>query len=64
MTDEGNSNQVDRSVADRVLAAFIAALDEDKDLAEVAPRLKIALLDAEDPKEDALRNALFGEGDA
>jgi hypothetical protein len=64
MTDEKNYNEVDRSVADRVLAAFIAALDEDEDLAEVAPRLKIALLDTEDPKEDALRKALFGEGEA
>lgn len=64
MAEKEHKDEVNQSVANRVLSAFIAAVAEDKDLAEVAPRLKAALLDTDNLKEDALRKALFGEGDA
>ena len=64
MAEAGNNDEVNQSVANRVLSAFIDAVVEDKDLAEIAPRLKSALLDTDNLKEDALRKALFGEGDA
>lgn len=63
MVDEQNNDKINQSVANRVLSAFIAAVGEEKDLAEIAPRLKSALLDTDNLKEDALRTALFGEGD-
>lgn len=64
MAEAGNNDEVNQSVANRVLSVFIDAVVEDKDLAEIAPRLKSALLDTDNLKEDALRKALFGEGDA
>lgn len=57
-------DEVNQSVANRVLAAFIAAIEEDADLSDIAPRLKPVLLDTDTPKEDALRKAIFGEADA
>ena len=64
MAGEENYEEVNQSVANRVLALFIAALAEDKDLAEIVPRMKAALIDTETLKEDALRKALFGEGNS
>jgi hypothetical protein len=64
MSEEENKDEVSQSVANRVISTFISSVAEDKDLAEVAPRLKAALLDTDNLKEDALRKALFGEGDA
>jgi hypothetical protein len=62
MAGEENHEEVNQSVSNRVLALFIAALAEDKDLAEIVPRMKATLIDTEILKEDALRKALFGEG--
>lgn len=59
-----NNDELNQSVANRVLSAFIAAVAEDKDLAEIAPRLKSALLDTDSIKEDALRKAIFGDDDS
>ena len=64
MPDEEVNDEANQSVANRVLSAFIAAVSEDKDIAEVAPQLKAALLATDNLKEDALRKALFGENDA
>jgi len=64
MVDEQNNDEINQSVANRVLSAFIAAVVEDKDLAEIGPRLKLALLDTDNLKEDGLRKALFGEGES
>lgn len=64
MADAENKDEVNQSVANRVLSAFIDAVAEDKDLAEVAPRLKAAVLKTDNLKEDTFRKALFGEGDA
>lgn len=64
MAGEKNYEEVNQSVANRVLALFIAALAEDQDLAEIVPRMKAALIDTETLKEDALRKALFGEGNS
>ena len=64
MEEKEKKNEANQSVADRVLSAFIAAVAEDKDFSEVAPRLEAALLDTDNVKEDPLRKALFGEGDA
>lgn len=63
MANGQNNDEINQSVANRVLSAFITAVAEDKDIAEIAPRLKSALLDTDNLKEDALRKALFGEGD-
>ncbi len=62
MTAQKLSEEVNLSVANRVLSEFISALAEDADLAEVAARLESVLLDTESVKEDALLKALFGEG--
>lgn len=59
-----NDDETNQSVANRVLAAFIAAVAEDEGLVDIAPRLKITLLNTDNLKEDAMRKALFGEGDA
>lgn len=50
------------SVPDRVLSAFFRDLQEDRNLIDVADRLKTELLGTDSPKEDALRRAMFGEG--
>ena len=63
MAEGENNDEVNQSVANRVLSAFIAAVVEDKDLVDVAPRLKAALLDTNQLKEDTLRKALFGDAD-
>jgi hypothetical protein len=64
LAEAESKGEVVQSVADRVLSAFIAAVAEEVDLAEVVPRLKVALLETDNLKEDALRSALFGEGGA
>lgn len=51
----------ERSVANRVLSTFIAAVSEDEALAEVAVRLKSILLDEETFNEASLRQAIFGD---
>jgi len=64
MAEEDNKDEINQSVANRVLSAFIAAVAEDEDLADIAPRLKAALLVTDNLKEDGLRKAIFGQGDA
>lgn len=64
MTDQERKIEVNQSVADRVLSAFVATVGESKDLFDVSERLKPTLLDTDNLKEDALRKALFGEGEA
>lgn len=51
------------SVADRVLGAFVEAVAEDTDLAEVASRLKHQLIERKSLTEASLRQALFGDAD-
>ncbi len=63
MIDKQNSPDFCQSIANRVLSTFIDAVADDSELAELAPRLKAALLETESLKEDVLRKALFGEGD-
>jgi hypothetical protein len=64
MADEQNNDEFNQSVANRVLSAFIAAVVEDEELAEIGPRLRGALLDTDNLKEDGLRKALFGDGES
>jgi hypothetical protein len=52
------------SVASKILAEFTDAVASDKELAEVGKRLNATLVDAGDFSEEALRQALFGDGDA
>lgn len=63
MAGDEEIDEISQSVADRVLSAFITAVEEDEDLADVAPRLKAALLDTDNLKEDMLRKAIFGVTD-
>ena len=58
--DEDAQQVPEQSVANRVLSTFIAAVAEDEELAEVATRLKPALLDGDTVNEAALRQAIFG----
>lgn len=61
MDDTREDKEANVSVAGRVLAQFVGALAEDKDLVEVAARLKPVLLDGKTITEAALRQALLGE---
>ncbi|MBC6983353.1 hypothetical protein [Caulobacter sp. 17J80-11] len=47
------------SLVGRVLADFIDTLAQEADLAEVAARLRDALIDNEERSEAAIRSALF-----
>ena len=51
------------SVADKVFQTFVETVAEDTDLAEVAARLKTALLGGKSISEASLRQALFGDTD-
>ena len=64
MVGDKISNDTNPSVANRVIAEFVAAIAEDEALSDIAPRLKAALFDTDNLKEEVLRKALFGEGDA
>lgn len=59
--DEDAQQELDQSVANRVLSTFIAAVGEDEALAEVAARLKPVLLDCDTVNEASLRQAIFGD---
>ena len=59
--DEGAQQEPEQSVANRVLSAFIAAVEEDEALSEVAKRLKPVLLDGDTVNEASLRQAIFGD---
>jgi hypothetical protein len=61
MDETPEDDEANLSVAGRVLLQFVSAVAEDKDLIEVAARLKPILLDSETTTEAALRQALFGE---
>ena len=52
--------EVPQSVAGRVLAAFVDAVADDADLADVGERLRQTVLTKNDLSEAALRKALFG----
>jgi len=49
---ENAKQEPEQSVANRVLVAFIAAVEEDEALAEVATRLKPVLLDSDTINEE------------
>lgn len=59
--DEDSQPKPERSIADRVLSTFIAAVGEDEALPEVATRLKSVLLDGDTVNEASLRRAIFGD---
>ena len=59
--DEDAQQELDQSVANRVLSRFIAAVGEDEALSEVATRLKPVLLDGDTINEASLRQAIFGD---
>ncbi len=59
--DDDSKQESELSVANRVLVAFIAAVNEDEALAEVATRLKPVLLDRDSFNEASLRLAIFGD---
>lgn len=59
--DEDAQQEPEQSVANRVLSTFIAAVEEDEALVEVAARLKPVLLDSETVTEASLRQAIFGD---
>lgn len=59
--DEDAKHEPEQSIANRVLSTFIAAVGEDKALAEIATRLKLILLDGETVNEASLRQAIFGD---
>ena len=59
MSEHLSSSKPNQSVADRVLSVFIASVQEDEDLAEIAPRLRAVLLGQDSINEIALRKALF-----
>ena len=58
----GDSTKSDQpaTVADRVLTAFVDAVAEESDLAEVAERLRKTLFVERNLSDAALRTALFG----
>lgn len=59
---DGDAQQeLEQSVANRVLSTFIAAVGEDEALTEVASRLKPVLLDFDTVNEASLRQAIFGD---
>lgn len=58
---ENAQEEPERSVANRVLSTFIAAVSDDEALAEVAVRLKPLLLDGDTVNEVSLRRAIFGD---
>lgn len=59
--DEDAQQEPEQSVANRVLSTFIAAIEEDDALSEMAMRLKPALLDGDTVNEASLRQAIFGD---
>lgn len=59
--DEEAQQEIEQSVANRVLSTFIAAVGEDEALSEVATRLKPVLLDGDTINEASLRQAIFGD---
>lgn len=63
MPESITSQEPPRSVASRVLAAFIEAVGEQPDLADVAQRLREGVLAPNDVSEKAFREALFGADD-
>ena len=60
MDQEKPEVAVQPSVAGRVLAAFVDAVAEDAELADVGERLRQTVLTNDDLSEAALRKALFG----
>lgn len=59
--DEDAQPEPEQSIANRVLSAFIAAVEEDESLSEVAMRMKSVLLDGDTVNEASLRRAIFGD---
>lgn len=59
--DEDAQQELEQSVANRVLSTFIEAVREDEALSEVATRLKPVLLDGDTINEASLRQAIFGD---
>lgn len=53
----------DLSVPNRVLSSFIAAVADDDELADIAERLRLVLLEGDTITEASLRNALFGDAE-
>jgi hypothetical protein len=60
MDEQNPKVDVPPSVAGRVLAAFVDAVTEDAELADVGERLRQTVLTNNDLSETALRKALFG----
>lgn len=58
--DKDVQQEPEQSVANRVLATFIAAVQKEEALSEVAPRLKRLLLNGDTVNEASLRQAIFG----
>lgn len=59
---DGDAQQeLQQSVANRVLSTFIAAVGEDEALVEVATRLRPVLLGGDTVNEASLRQAIFGD---
>ena len=58
--NEDAQQELEQSVANRVLSTFIAAVGEDEALSEVATRLKPVLL-GDIVNEASLRQAIFGD---
>gem|GEM_PF-5600375 len=59
--DEDAQQELEQSVANRVLSTFIAEVGEDEALSELAKRLKPVLLDGDTINEASLRQAIFGD---
>lgn len=59
--DEDKKQKAEQSVANRVISTFVAAVEEDEELAEMAMRLREALLEADTVNEASLRQAIFGD---
>jgi len=59
--DKDTQREPEQSVANRVLSTFIAAVEEDEALSEVAARLKSVLLNGDTVNEGSLRQAIFGD---
>lgn len=59
--NEDAKQESQQSVANRVLLTFIAAVEEDEALSEVAMRLKPVLLNGDTVNEASLRQAIFGD---
>jgi len=64
MPESAKLYEAPQPVASRVLAAFVEAVGEQPDLAEVAQRLRDRVLAKNDLSETAFREALFGGDDS